>query len=90
MPVGIRISAGIRMPVGIRISAGIRRMPVGIRMPAGNRIPADIRLISGYPYPPESGWGGGLADGYPYPYPSVYPDFRIRLRALNSTHQHKK
>ena len=49
MPVGIRISAGIRMPVGIRISAGIRRMPVGIRMPAGNRIPADIRISGRYP-----------------------------------------
>ena len=41
----------------------------------GIRIPADIRISASNPYPPKSGCDGGLADGYPYPYPSRISGF---------------
>ena len=82
---GCRWASGYRPVSGCRWASGYRPVSAGCRWASGCRPGTGYLPISGYPYPPESGWGGGLADGYPYPYPSVYPDFRIRLRALTGT-----
>ena len=81
---GYRPGSGYRPISGYRWASGC--CPVSGCRPRDPdiRIPADIRISASNPYPPKSGCDGGLADGYPYPYPSRISGFPYPAESSNT------